>query len=193
VGRPSIPPRGSPPTARRCTSDPLPTVLSRWRLPPATCAGVMSQGAKAFPFKTGCLPLSYSGNPGVDGVSYRVQTGTPVVATTSTPRHCSLETAASCMSVSERFPCAPLQHRLLTPESQWQSRGKMACLTGVTTGNARGRLRRRRCLRPACCQWAAAVEVHDAFLVRRRFPWTPLQNCLFTPESPWQSRGKRRV
>ena len=29
--------------------------------------------------------------------------------------------------------------------------------------------------------------------MRARFPWTPLQHCLFTPELQWQSRGKRRI
>ena len=41
--------------------------------------------------------------------------------------------------VSERFPLITLQNCLLTPESQWQSRGQTAYLTGVSTGNARGR------------------------------------------------------
>jgi hypothetical protein len=29
--------------------------------------------------------------------------------------------------------------------------------------------------------------------VSGRFPWTPLQNWLVTPESQWQSRGQRRI
>ena len=33
----------------------------------------------------------------------------------------------------------PFQYWLFTPESQWQPRGQMAYLTGVSTGNARGR------------------------------------------------------
>jgi hypothetical protein len=30
-------------------------------------------------------------------------------------------------------------------------------------------------------------------VVSERFPLTPLQNCLFTPELQWQSRGQRRI
>jgi hypothetical protein len=30
--------------------------------------------SRRFPFNTGCLPLRHSGNPGVNGVSYRVST-----------------------------------------------------------------------------------------------------------------------
>jgi hypothetical protein len=41
--------------------------------------------------------------------------------------------------VSERFPLTPLQYWLFTPGMQWQSRGQMVYLTGVSTGNARGR------------------------------------------------------
>ena len=38
--------------------------------------------------------------------------------------------------VSRRFPLIPFQHSLFTPELQWQSRGKLAHLTGVQTENA---------------------------------------------------------
>jgi hypothetical protein len=36
-----------------------------------------------------------------------------------------------------RFPFIPLQHWLFTPELQWQSRGKMAYLTGVSVNGKR--------------------------------------------------------
>ena len=39
-----------------------------------------------------------------------------------------------------RFPLTPLHNSLSTPESQWQPRGKTAYLTGVSTGNACGRI-----------------------------------------------------
>jgi len=35
----------------------------------------MTTGARVFPFKTGCLPLHYSGNPGVHGYLTGVSTG----------------------------------------------------------------------------------------------------------------------
>jgi hypothetical protein len=54
---------------------------------------------------------------------------------------CKLSTARaeallpSC-GVSRRFPLAPPQNCLFTPGLQWQSRGKMTNLTGVSTENA---------------------------------------------------------
>jgi hypothetical protein len=69
-----------------------------------------------YPFSTGCLPLSDSGNPGVSGISYR---------------------GGDC-------PLIPLQHWLFTPESQWQYRGQCVSLTGrgaetsAHTGAVRG-------------------------------------------------------
>jgi hypothetical protein len=41
---------------------------SAWKLKDAAAAEEMVRG---YPFGAGCLPLSYSGNPGVDGVSDR--------------------------------------------------------------------------------------------------------------------------
>ena len=47
-------------------SDWAPTIMNL-----LTGVDMGAAGKKAFPFHTGCLPLSYSGNPGVNGVSYR--------------------------------------------------------------------------------------------------------------------------
>jgi hypothetical protein len=38
-------------------------------------------------------------------------------------------------------------------------------------------------------QYWMRINVSE-FVVSERFPWVPLQYRLFTPELPWQSRGK---
>jgi hypothetical protein len=50
-----------------------------------------------------------------------------------------------------------------------------------------------RCARLLSQPGSADGTVHLLVLVSRRFTFTPLQNCLFTPELQWQSRGQRRI
>jgi hypothetical protein len=57
--------------------------------------------------------------------------------------------------VSRRVRLIPLRNGLFTPELQWQSRGTMAYLTGVQTGNARGSARIVRGRSPAEFDWLA--------------------------------------
>jgi deoxyribodipyrimidine photolyase len=45
---------------------------------------------------------------------------------------------------------------------------------------------------PICRQIPWGDNPEHLLAVSERLPFTPLQNCLFTPELHWQSRGKRR-
>jgi hypothetical protein len=110
-------------------------------------------------------------------------------------RH-TLRTRRRPGQVSERCRSIPLQTWLFTPESQWQSRGQIAYLTGVCTGtgNAPARPSRRRpttARRPSAAMPARRAFTGASTTRSRgsRAPQasagTPLHNCLFPPELQW--------
>ena len=108
-------------------------------------------GAGTRPFQTVCLPLSYSGNPGVNGVSDRGATDAdkepcdpgwhaagnrhpPTTIHQAIPppnNHPRTSCVVICCRGVGMCRTPPLQHRLLTPELQWQCRGQMAYITGT--------------------------------------------------------------
>ena len=166
------------------------------------------------PFNTGCLPLNYSDNPGVNGVSYRgngkypgqelfVGTKATTLGTSldfSTDRNSTAVTGVAGLA-SPEVPAARPPARACTHSLAYRTschRTGTYVLTRnhapVSSGYRRRRRRRRRgqravrddiCVRPELLQQLIRSLGEQAFPVG-----TPLQCCLFAPELQWQSRGK---
>jgi hypothetical protein len=109
-------------------------------------SGRGGEGTHTIPFDTGCLPLNYSSDAGVHGVSHRggqthANYGTafpPIIsASVLTVSHRD-NSGVNVAYITGRGVCISLhtypnpQYRLFTPELQWQPRGKTAYLTGGT-------------------------------------------------------------
>jgi hypothetical protein len=140
-------------------------------------------GRPVYPFDTGCLPLRYGGNLGVKGVSHR-GVCIPLQHCLFTPElrwqsrgQCRFLLGNACGSRREKaFPVDTSSTLAVYPcvIVTVATTGVMTYLTGVTTGNACGRLEHG--------DREDDVQGLQLRQVSERYPLIPLQHCLLTPE-----------
>jgi hypothetical protein len=109
------------------------------------------------PFKTVCLPLSYSGNPGVNEESDRGANGSPLFESEEEHGGSSSEAAAECTGVSK----SPVFGT--DTESESEDPRPPPGTHGARLPQQGGE---------------DDADGREIPLVSRRFPWVPLQNCL---------------
>jgi hypothetical protein len=132
---------------------------------PAGGAGAAAAARRGtHPFNTGCLPLDYRGNPGVNGLSYR--------------------------GLARQEQEAPVQIEPEPEPGRPEAQGAQSPLPDTAApacrlpGTGGGVL--------STPDLSGRTALHAA-VVRRRFPWIPLQDCLFTPELQCHPRGQWRI
>jgi hypothetical protein len=125
------------------------------------------------PVGTGCLPLSCSGNPGVNGVSHRGLIGQlafPAILAAGghegAPDESNDKKLKECFLSVHRFT-KPLKERLLKDYTLKVPRPFRHFTSPVGTADI--------------SQFSSEIS---------QLPWTPLRCWLSTPESQWQSRGQ---